>query len=256
MQKKNIPEYNSSLKKNIIRVPKIIREKTSGINIFGKTIHSILFSTDVAIIKNSNADAIIAVYPFTPHPAITQSILLISDVPVLCGVGGGLTNGLRSANIALHAEFQGALAVVLNAPASAETIALVKKTIDIPVIYSLVSENFNGIQEKIDAGIDILNISGGENTPKIVNLAHKKYSHMPIIATGGKTEESIAETIKAGANAISYTPPPNAELLRKFMAEYRDMYQWKTNILDIFFWLLYKFVLIENYLGVEYFEHD
>ena len=80
MPKKNIPEYNSSLRKNIIRVPKIIREKTSGINIFGKTIHAILFSTDVAIIKNSNADAIIAVYPFTPHPAITQSILLISDV--------------------------------------------------------------------------------------------------------------------------------------------------------------------------------
>ena len=225
MPKKNIPEYNSSLRKNIIRVPKIIREKTSGINIFGKTIHSILFSTDVAIIKNSNADAIIAVYPFTPHPVITQSILLISDVPVLCGVGGGLTNGLRSANIALHAEFQGALAVVLNAPASAETISLVKKTVDIPVIYTLVSKNLDGLQEKIDAGIDIFNISGGKDTPEIVSLVHKKYSHIPIIATGGKTENSIEETIKAGANAISYAPPSNAELLRQFMAEYRNMYQ-------------------------------
>ena len=225
MPKKNIPEYNSSLRKNIIRVPKIIREKTSGINIFGKTIHSILFSTDVAIIKNSNADAIIAVYPFTPHPVITQSILLISDVPVLCGVGGGLTNGLRSANIALHAEFQGALAVVLNAPPSAETISLVKKTVDIPVIYTLVSKNLDGLQEKIDAGIDIFNISGGKDTPEIVSLVHKKYSHIPIIATGGKTENSIEETIKAGANAISYAPPSNAELLRQFMAEYRNMYQ-------------------------------
>ena len=80
MPKKNVPEYNSNLRKNIIRVPKIIREKTSGINIFGKTIHSILFSTDVAIIKNSNADAIIAVYPFTPHPVITQSILFSSKI--------------------------------------------------------------------------------------------------------------------------------------------------------------------------------
>lgn len=227
MPKKNIPEYNSSLRKNIIRVPKIIREKTSGINIFGKTIHSILFSTDVAIIKNSNADAIIAVYPFTPHPVITQSILLMSDVPVLCGVGGGLTNGLRSANIALHAEFQGALAVVLNAPASIETISLVKKTVDIPVIYTLVSQNLDGLQEKINVGIDIFNISGGKNTPEIVSLVHKKYSHIPIIATGGKTEESIAETIKAGANAISYTPPSSAELFKQSMSEYRNMFQIK-----------------------------
>ena len=227
MPKKNIPEYNSSLRKNIIRVPKIIREKTSGINIFGKTIHAILFSTDVAIIKNSNADAVIAVYPFTPHPAITQSILLISDVPVLCGVGGCVTSGLRSANIALHAEFQGALAVVLNAPATAETISLVKKTVDIPVIYTLVSQNLNGLKEKIDSGIDIFNISGGENTPEIVNLVHKKYSHIPIIATGGKTGNSIEETIKAGANAISYTPPSSAELFKKSMSEYRNMFQIK-----------------------------
>ena len=33
---------------------------------FGKRIKSLLFSTDVAIIKNTNADAVIAVYPFYP----------------------------------------------------------------------------------------------------------------------------------------------------------------------------------------------
>lgn len=223
MPKKNIPEYNSHLRKNIIRVPEIIRQKASGINIFGKTIYSVLFSTDVAIIKNSNADAIIAVYPFTPHPAITQSILLISDVPVLCGVGGGLTNGLRSANIALHAEFQGALAVVLNAPTTPKTIAMVKNTVDIPVILTVVSQKFNcDFEKKIDAGVDILNISGGQNTPEIVEAVHKKYNDIPIIATGGKTRESILKTIKAGANAISYTPPSNAELFKQTMDIYRQ----------------------------------
>ncbi len=38
----------------------------SGINIFGKRLKSLVFSTDLAIIKNNNADGVIAVYPFTP----------------------------------------------------------------------------------------------------------------------------------------------------------------------------------------------
>lgn len=68
--------------------------------------NSIAFSTDVAIIKNINADAIIAVYPFTPQAAISQSIISISDVPVFVGVGGGLTGGKRSVRLALQAEHQ------------------------------------------------------------------------------------------------------------------------------------------------------
>ena len=68
-----------------------------------------------------------------------------------------------------------------------------------------------------------MNISGGENTPEIVNLVHKKYDYIPIIATGGKTEDSIKKTIKAGANAISYTPPSSAELFKQSMLKYRNI---------------------------------
>lgn len=39
----------------------------------------------------------IAVYPFTPHPAITKGIIEAADIPVFSGVGGGLTQGMRSA---------------------------------------------------------------------------------------------------------------------------------------------------------------
>ena len=45
---------------------------------------------------------------------------------------------------------------------------------------------------------------------------------MPIIATGGPTEESILRTIEAGANAISYTPPSPRELFRVIMTGYRE----------------------------------
>jgi hypothetical protein len=76
----------------------------------------------VAIIRNNNADAVIAVYPFTPQPVITHAIMQAADVPVFCGVGGGITMGQRVVNLALHAEFQGAIGIVVNAPTSNDII--------------------------------------------------------------------------------------------------------------------------------------
>ncbi len=215
------PVITSSLRDNFVRVPEVIREAT-GILIFGKRIKSLLFTTDVAIIKNNNADAIIAVYPFTPQPTITQALMAVADLPVLCGVGGGKTYGNRSVNIALHAEFQGAIGVVLNGPTPLDTIRKVKETVDIPVVVTIVSE-CTSFEEKIVAGADILNVSGGSNTAKIVRAIRKKYPHIPIIATGGPCENTILETIEAGANAITYTPPSNGEIFSKRMEEYREL---------------------------------
>ena len=44
---------------------------------------------------------------------------------------------------------------------------------------------------------------------------------VPIIATGGPTDESILATIEAGANAITYTPPTNGEIFKDMMNKYR-----------------------------------
>ena len=63
-------------------------------------IKSLLFSTDVAVIKNSNADSVMAVYPFTPQLSITNAIISSASVPVFVGVGGGLTSGERTLQIA------------------------------------------------------------------------------------------------------------------------------------------------------------
>jgi len=219
-----ILEITNDLKKNQILLPEIIHEKCSGIVIFGKRIKSIIFSTDLAIVMNCNADAVIAVYPFTPHPAITNAIISVSNTPVLCGVGGGLTRGLRSANIALHAEFQGAWGVVLNAPAPDETIKIVKETVAIPVITTVVSE-FTDIKSRLSAGTDIFNVSGGAKTAEIVRMVRKEAPQTPIIATGGNNKESIKETIDAGANAITYTPPSNGELFKVKMEHYRKQFE-------------------------------
>lgn len=216
---KQVPEIKGALRSHVIEVPSCIRE-CSGIKIFGKRIKSLLFTTDVAIIKNTNADAIIAVYPFTPQPIITQALVMAADVPVFCGVGGGITQGKRVVNLALDAEFKGAMGVVVNAPTSNEIISNVKEIIDIPVIVTIVSECEN-IAERIEAGATILNVSGGKNTPNIVKKIREEFPNFPIIATGGPTNESIMRTIEAGANAITYTPPPSGEVMGNLMDKYR-----------------------------------
>lgn len=219
-QVKFIPEIKGTLRKHVVEVPTIIRE-CSGIKIFGKRIKSLLFSTDVAIIRNTNADAIIAVYPFTPQPLITQALVMAADVPVFCGVGGGITQGKRVVNLALDAEFKGAMGVVVNAPTSNEIVNNLKETIDIPIIVTIISGD-EDISKRIASGANILNVSGGRNTASIVRNIRKSYHEFPIIATGGPSNESIRETIDAGANAITFTPPTSASIMGDLMDVYRN----------------------------------
>ncbi len=218
--KEFVPEIQGNLRKHIIKVPDAIY-KVSGIKIFGKRIKSLVFSTDVAIIKNCNADAVIAVYPFTPQPVITHAIITASDVPVFSGVGGGTTTGKRVINLAMDAEFQGAMGVVVNAPTTNEIIRALRDRIDIPVVVTVVSEKTD-IEARINAGAAILNVSGASKTAEIVRMIRQKYPEMPIIATGGPTEEDILRTIEAGANAITFTPPSNGEIFKDIMIRYRN----------------------------------
>jgi isopentenyl diphosphate isomerase/L-lactate dehydrogenase-like FMN-dependent dehydrogenase len=216
---KYVPQIKGTLRNHVIEVPTVIRN-CGGIKIFGKRIKSLLFSTDVALIRNSNADAIIAVYPFTPQPVITQALVMAADVPVFCGVGGGITQGKRVVNLAMDAEFKGAMGVVVNAPTSNDVVRKIRATIDIPVIVTVISED-EDIAKRIEAGATILNVSGGRNTASIVRNIRKRFPEFPIIATGGPTEESIIETIQAGANAITFTPPSSATIMGNLMDQYR-----------------------------------
>ena len=213
-------EIDGNLRKFNLRVPEVIR-KCSGIVIFGKRIKSLVFSTDLCIIKNVNADAIIAVYPFTPQPVITQALLMAADIPVFAGVGGGLTGGQRVVNLAMFAEMQGATGVVVNAPTKNEVLRDVVHTIDIPAVVTVV-RNDEDIAARIEAGASILNVSAAASTPEVVRRIKKEFPKIPVIATGGPTDESILETIAAGANAITWTPPSNGEIFKEIMAAYRE----------------------------------
>ena len=89
------PQIGSKLRsKNILRLPESI-SSASGIIINGRKIRSFVFTTDLAIIRNCDADAVFAVYPFTPQQSISDAIIKASYIPVFCGVGGGTTKMLN-----------------------------------------------------------------------------------------------------------------------------------------------------------------
>lgn len=219
MPDKFIPAFSGSLRSHMVQIPECIR-KCSGIVIFGKRIKSIVFSTDVAVIRNINADAVIAVYPFTPQPIITHALMLAADMPVFCGVGGGTTTGSRVVHLASDAEFQGAIGVVVNAPTANDTIARIHRVIDIPIVVTVVHGD-EDIAGRLAAGAAILNVSAAAQTPDVVRRLRVKHPEVPIMATGGPTDESILSTIEAGANAITWTPPTTGELFRGMMEKYR-----------------------------------
>ncbi len=218
--RRDAPVIEGHLRRFMLHVPEVIY-RASGIVVFGRRIKSVLFSTDACIICNCNADAVIAVYPFTPQPVITQSVMFAATVPVFVGIGGGLTQGTRVLELGRHAEFQGALGVVVNAPTSNDVIRSLNEHLDIPVVVTVANAETD-IAARLEAGARILNVSAASRTPELVGKIRADFPDVPIIATGGPTDASILATIEAGANAITWTPPSNGEVFRDIMAAYRD----------------------------------
>ncbi len=220
-EKKVAPQIHTPLRHNILQMPKACFS-ASGIVIYGRRIKSLVFTTDVAIIRNCDADAVFAVYPFTPQQAISDAIIKGSYIPVFAGVGGGTTKGARTVSLAKDVEMQGAMGVVLNAPISNDNLRDVAEVVDIPVVITVIKEDTD-IGARLDAGASILNVAGAQQTPDIVRSIREKFPDVPIIASGGNTEESVQKTIDAGANAITYTPPTTKELFSVMMAKYREL---------------------------------
>ena len=216
-----LPTVQSSLRHQILKMPEATYE-ASGIVINGRRLKSFVFTTDIAIIRNCDADAVFAVYPFTPQQTISDAIIKAAYVPVFCGVGGGTTKGVRTVSLARDVEAQGAMGIVLNAPITNPNLRAVASVVDIPVVITVVSENTN-IGRRLEYGATILNVAGAEETPNIIRKIREKYPEVPIIASGGSSNESIRKTIEAGANAITYTPPSTKELFSITMSKYRDM---------------------------------
>lgn len=202
-----------------MNIPEIVN-RCSGIKLADQVIKTFVFSTDVAIIRNNSAEGIISVYPFAPQALITQALILAAYKPIFVGIGGGSEKCERSVKLAEEAESHGAMGVVLNSNATNDLIKKLKKAISIPVIITVLSLN-DDVIGRMEAGVDIFNVSGAEKTAEIVRKIRITNGSVSIIATGGTTEETIKAVIDAGANAITFTPPSTGELFKEMMTHFR-----------------------------------
>ena len=204
----------------VARVPEATTQ-CCGIAVKGRLIKTFAYTTDAAVIRNTNADAILAVYPFTGEPVVTQALLTVAQQPLFVGVGGGTTTGNRVVELAMVAEMQGAAGVVINAPAPTETVNAVMNAVDIPVIATVTADD-EDVEEKILAGAAIINVAAGRDTTATVSSIRSRHPEIPILATCGRDDASIVDTIKAGADALNWTPPSAQELQSEMMTKYRN----------------------------------
>lgn len=216
-----VPTFNGTHRSQAVRLPQETQE-VSGIHVLGRTIRSFICTTDIAIIRNCDADAVFAVYPFSPQQVITKTLVEASSIPVFVGVGGGRTSGTRSVMFAKDAEAAGAYGVVMNAPVCNNTVAMVSKVVGIPVVVTVVNDNLDVVRARIDAGASIINVACGKDTPEVARKIREAFPGLPLIASGGCTPESISNTAAAGVNSIVCNPPSIHEIVKSMMDDYRS----------------------------------
>ena len=178
------------------RVPDII-SCTSGITVQGRQLHSFAFTTDAAIIRNTNADAILAVYPFTGEPVITQALLTAAQAPLFVGVGGGTTTGPRVIQLAMMAEMQGAAGVVLNAPAPPSTVYDVARITNTPVIATVLTCD-DELDEKIEAGASIINVA-----ETALQAVPREYEEASLALGATETETYFRVSLHAARSGVA-----------------------------------------------------
>lgn len=216
----NLKQQDFLLSANKFHIPDVIAE-SPGIQVGNHLVHSILLSTDLAYIQNLEADSIMTVNPFNKSNELDKVIVDFASKPVFCDIGGGLLREEQTIKLAKGAFDVGAAGVVITKPTAPEIIKNIRAEIDGTLIYTIMFDA-EPIQDLLDAGVDIFNISTGEITVDTVAKIRDRFPEMKIMASGGPHDSSIRETIKAGADAIVFNPPTATEILRTVFDEYRS----------------------------------
>ena len=209
MEKKFVPEIMGELRSTPWRCPRS-SPQCSGIRIFG------IGSSRWCLHRRGHhpqhqrrrGDRGLSLHP---QPAITQALMTLSEKLVFAGWAAG-SPPATVVSLAIQAEYQGAMGVVVNAPPRTRPCRC-------PARGGHPHCGDRGIGERGHPGPagrrgqHPQRVRAGK-TARIVAAIREKLPTVAILATGGPTEATIAETIQAGANAISYTPPTSAELFK------------------------------------------
>lgn len=204
---------------NKFKIPEPIAD-SPGISVGSHRIKSVLLSTDLSYIANLNIDSVLVMHPFEPTEKLNTAIQEFCECPVFMGIGGGFRKSEDMINLVVSADKNGADGIVISRPTDPKTVQKIREKVDSKLIYSILIEGEN-IQQLVDAGVDMLNISTGEDTAQNIRSIRQDYADIPIMANGGPFASTISETIRAGADAIVYNPPTATEMMRSLFDKFR-----------------------------------
>lgn len=203
-----------------ILVPKVAWD-APGIMVGDQMVRTFVFTTDVAVVCNCDADAVLAVYPFIGQPVIAESLLHAAGRPVFTGAGGSMTPPERSIKLALRMRKMGISGVVVNMTFKEDAIPAMHNQLQgVPLVLSVCELN-DETYDRIAAGASIANVAAGRDTAHVVAQIRANFPSLPIMASGGPTDASIAATIEAGANAVTWTPPNIQQMEHELMERSR-----------------------------------
>ena len=193
---KYVPQINSKLRHQILRVPKVARN-ASGIVINGQRIKSLVFTTDIAIIPQLRCRRGAGRVPLhaAAHDILIHTALLLHARILRRGRRHHPGHTARCSwpgTPRRRAPWRGRQRSHSN-----EDVQRIANYIDIPLVVTVVSEKTD-IAARLEAGASILNVSAAMRTPEVVKAIRRDFPDVPIIATGGGTEESIMRTVEAG----------------------------------------------------------
>lgn len=203
-----------------IDIPEAIDE-SPGISVGPHLIKSVLLSTDLSYIANMDIDSVLVIHPFDSNEKLNTAIQKFCDGPVFLGVGGGFRQIEHMMQLVINADQNDADGIVISRPTDPETIRKLRSRVDHTLIYSILIEGEN-IHQLVDAGVDMFNISTGENTAQTIRKIRQDHPDIPIMANGGPFDSTIRQTIASGADAIVYNPPTATEMMRSLFDELRN----------------------------------
>lgn len=109
----------------------------------------------------------------------------------------------------------------MSALTSNDVLRQAYRLVDAPAIVTVVNDRTD-FQVRVEAGADIFNAAAASDTSELVRKFRRKLPDFPLIASDNSTGGLVRETVQAGADAISRTTPPTADLFREPMAAYRE----------------------------------
>lgn len=176
-----------------------------GFRLKNRLVHAILYTRDKLNMKTTNADAIMTNFFLIPGGKRARSMLLKTGRPFIFPVHFRFIFLLGLSNLIKKLEISGAAGLFVAGWLPDEILKKLCKQASLPVI-SATAPRLDKIFSKIEAGAYAVCLPGKYVSKKMIRILHESYPFVPVIASCGRSEDSMLSCLKSGVDAVMYRP--------------------------------------------------